>query len=71
MQKKCTKVVFIEVHVDAPYWLKEAEYIQSLADATSPGSTPEIGAIVAYAPVEQGIAENILLFLVFPPAFAV
>jgi L-fuconolactonase len=53
-------LVFVEVHVDPPHWLQEAKYIQSLADQRLPG-LPSIGAIVAYAPVEEGPAVATLL----------
>lgn len=45
------KLVFVEVAVDAGLHVREAEFIQTLADAD-----PRIAAIVAHAPVEKGDA---------------
>lgn len=51
------KFVFIEVDVDHPYELTEAAWIESLRP-----STPELGAMVASLPLEQGasIEEDII-----------
>jgi L-fuconolactonase len=45
------KFVFVEVAVDAPLHLKEAAWVQGLA-----ATTPQLGAIVAHAPLEEGAA---------------
>jgi L-fuconolactonase len=45
------KFVFVELAVDTPLQLAEAQWVQSLA-----ATTPQLGAIVASAPLEKGVA---------------
>ncbi len=45
------KFVFVEVSVDAPLHLEEAAWVQGLAN-----TTPQLGAIVAHAPLQRGKA---------------
>ncbi len=45
------KFVFVEVSVDAPLHLEEAAWVQGLSHAT-----PQLGGIVAHAPLEKGEA---------------
>jgi predicted TIM-barrel fold metal-dependent hydrolase len=47
-----SKVVFMEAAVNQSLNVKEAEWVQGLAEMQV--SRPEIGAIVAYVPIEEG-----------------
>lgn len=56
---KVDRLVFVEVDVDFPQHVAEAEWIESLAAAqtgSGPGTSPRIAGIVACLPLEQGKA---------------